>query len=294
MGIISYNKHRLISLLKYLNTKPGFSRLFYWIHEIRKNEFNTDKFMAFEMNEGYLLGCYNNKVNTTWKRFAEDTFEIEDTAIIKRMAPYFNYFIDIGAHIGYYSCLISRLRPESTIIAFEPSLENFKSLKKNIEINNIKNAIIYPIGLGIKKEKLILYGIDAMGSIIKGTYSQIPEKSSLVDIDKLDNYIDKVPQKASVFIKIDVEGNEHFVLQGASEFIKKIRPIGFIIEICRDWSGGKNPNFINTFLLMEKYDYDSYEIKEGAILEKIVNKDRLNGANYIFIRKDLSSKLEKI
>lgn len=294
MGIISKNREILIKILKYLNNRPGFSRLFYWIHEIRKDEIKTNNFLAFEIDEGYFLGCYNHRKHRTWRKFIENEFEINDTETVKKFIPYFDCFVDIGAHIGYYSCLVNKMRPDTTIFSFEPSKENFRSLKKNLEINNAKKSTVYNVGLGIKKEKVTLYGTDADGSILKETYPDIPEEKTIVDIDKLDNYINIIPNKAKVFIKIDVEGNEYFTLKGGSEFIKKIKPIGLIIEIVHHWSGRDNPHFFDTFSLMKDFGYDIYSIKEDAKIEKISNTSKLDGANYIFLRKDISSELENI
>ncbi len=294
MGIISYNKKRLISLLRYLDTKPTFSRLFYWIYEIRKDELKTDKFMAVKMDGGYLLGCYEYRKHRTWKKFVESPFESDEVAIVKKLMPYFDCFIDIGAHIGYYSCLMNKMRPDMNIIAFEPSRDNVRSLEKNLRINDAKKTVIHPVGLGIKKETLTLYGNDAGGSIVRGTYNEIPIEKITVNIDRLDNYTNEIPTNASVFIKIDVEGNEYFALEGADQFIKRVRPIGFIIEIIKYWSGGENPRFLETFALMDKYGYDGYEITDTASLEKIKDRNKITGASYIFLRKDLSKKLERI
>ncbi len=293
MGIIHCSKKIFISLLRYLNTKHAFNKLFYWIYEIRNDELKINRYMALEMPEGHLFGCYDYQTHGTFRNMVNGSFEENETKIIKTLVPHFECFIDIGAHIGYYSCLIKQLNPKIAIIAFEPYSENIRSLEKNLKINNAK-AIIHPVGLGIKKENLILYGNDASASIIEKVYRQIPKKKTSVDIDKLDNYSGEIPTGSSVFIKIDVEGNEFFILKGSNQFIKNIRPIGFIIEIVKDWSGGENLHFFDTFIFMKKYRYDGYFINNERSLEKIGDIERLTGGNYVFLRRDISDKLNNI
>ncbi len=277
MGIISSNKERLIRLLRYLNVKPGFRRVFYWIHEIRKDELHTDRFLAVLLDEGFYIGVYKHYASNLWRRLAEGTFEPEETRVLKKITPDFDYFIDIGAHIGYYSCLVGHLSPEKKIMSFEPNPHNYASLVKNLELNNLKKAKAYPIGLGEKKEGRILYGIDAMGSIVKETYGAgLPKDQVTVQIDTLDSFLKEVTGRAKVFIKADVEGNEYALLKGARQFITKVKPVGFILEICKQWSNGLNPHYDQTLALMKDFGYERYPI--GGEDE----------GRFLFIRKDLA------
>src|SRR5574343_249926 len=168
MGLIF--KKQCLSVLKYLDTKPVFRRVFYWIHEIRKDELNTDRFIAVEIGDDFILGTYSYKNHRLWKMFAEGEFETEQSELIEKLLPFYNTFIDIGAHIGYYTCLVAKISKNIDIHTFEPNPENIKSLRKNVVVNHINNWHVYPIGLGAKKEKLVMYGKDAMGSVVKETY----------------------------------------------------------------------------------------------------------------------------
>ena len=250
----------------FLNTKPVFMRVFYWIHQIRKDELTTDRFIAVELDRGFFIGTYKYHLHRMWRRLAEDSFENKETELIEKLIPNFNYFIDIGAHIGYYTCLVHHLAPHIPIISFEPNPENFISLQKNIEMNKISNCKSYQIGLGDKKEKVILYGIDAMGSIVKETYDlkTLPKEQITVEIDKLDTFIKDIPIGSKVFIKVDVEGNELNMLHGGLEFIKKIKPIGFIMEICLKWSVQENPHYQETLDTLDRLGYRVTPIGEGV------------------------------
>ena len=290
MSLISRNKEKIISFLRFLDNKPGFRRLFYWIHEIRKDEFKTDRFLAVELDEGFSIGTYKFHRHRMWRMLAESPFEELEVALLKRLVSHFNTFFDIGAHIGFYTCLVRHINPLAKIFSFEPNPENFKSLKKNVEVNKIKGAEIFNIGLGDKKEKRVLYGVDAMGSIVGETYglNRLPEEQTVVEIDKLDNFVKEVPNGAQVFVKVDIEGNEFSMLRGAMEFISKIKPIGFMMEVCRRWSVSENPNFTATFQLMDELGYHAYAILPGPYLEHVKNPEIFTDVSFLFWRKDQS------
>jgi protein-L-isoaspartate O-methyltransferase len=55
--------------------------------------------------------------------------------------------LDIGANIGYYSLLFSRLAPEGKVYAFEPT-NTFEMLKQNLDYNHALNVIPYKTAVG--------------------------------------------------------------------------------------------------------------------------------------------------
>lgn len=140
--------------------------------------------------------------------------------------------IDIGAHIGTFSLMMSKYISENShIYAFEPVYN--KILTTNIENNNLTNKVkIFPIGLSNVTEKLeggfINFDLEGnYGFTQLDKLNKINEKSKfIVDIEKLDNYnIENVS-----FIKIDVEGSEYKVLEGSIETIIRNTPT-ILIEI---------------------------------------------------------------
>ena len=62
-----------------------------------------------------------------------------------------NLFLDIGAHMGFYSISISK--KNITTYSFEPVEKNYEQLKKNKSINNISNIFLYNIALSNEKKK---------------------------------------------------------------------------------------------------------------------------------------------
>ena len=138
-----------------------------------------------------------------------------------------DYFIDVGAHMGFYS--INLAKEKINIISFEPIKENFIQLKKNIQINNMKNIKIFNFGLSNNNKKVLMWvpnkektgGYSIFDTkdeeIKKYNFKKIHKK--LCRIKKGDDLI-KLKNK-KIAIKIDVERHEINVLKGIEELIKK-------------------------------------------------------------------------
>jgi len=137
-------------------------------------------------------------------------------------------FIDIGAHIGKYSIILSKqLKDKGKVIAIEPMEGNFNILKKSLYLNNIKNVISLKLACGNKENYSDLYiGDEKTGD---GTHSLIKKTNNKVEIQKtqvrkLDNILNDLKIKRVDFIKIDVEGTETDVLKGATKTLEKSHP----------------------------------------------------------------------
>ncbi|MBN1799982.1 MAG: FkbM family methyltransferase [Candidatus Lokiarchaeota archaeon] len=123
---------------------------------------------------------------------------------------------DIGANVGIYTLLFSRYSKK--VYSFEPLPRNISYLFRIISKNNIKNAIIVPCAVSNTNEILKFKEGDsiALGKLDKkGT---IPVQSIT-----LDNFVKNLSIKPNM-LKIDVEGAELAVLQGADELLRKSKP----------------------------------------------------------------------
>ncbi len=138
-------------------------------------------------------------------------------------------FIDVGAHIGRYTLLLSKLGWE--IFSFEPLFYNYSWLVFNIKNNKEKlrgKVQAFKLACGSREEKRIIYF-----SFSKPAEASLKRKRKLrecIEVVSLDNFLFKKLDKKLVVIKIDVEGNEVEVLNGAKKTIEKYKPV-IILEI---------------------------------------------------------------
>ncbi len=135
-------------------------------------------------------------------------------------------FYDIGANIGFYSLLASKFMRSKTY-SFEPDLMNARLLYENIIRNNVSDLVtLIPIALSNKNYcanlflSTLSYGdalhnLDSKNSIIKGGSAgniNIPAFT-------LDSIVNQLEMKYPTKIKIDVDGIELKILQGASKVL---------------------------------------------------------------------------
>lgn len=138
--------------------------------------------------------------------------EAEKNKLIKGL------FIDIGAYDGDSAVSLLDFNPQ-TIYAFEPELYNFQKLQRNSSAT--PNNLIIPIkkGLSDHEFKAHITNQDVMSKINN------TKKGEEIEITTLDNFIKEKNVPQVNLIKIDVEGEEQKVLQGAINTIKKYKPI---------------------------------------------------------------------
>jgi FkbM family methyltransferase len=141
-------------------------------------------------------------------------------------------FFDVGANIGCYSDMLLDSFANASIHAFEPHPQNYSSLKKRLPSNRIK---AHNIALGNIRGQMILYDIidydgSAYASLHKDVITEINRKDFVsleVEVDTLDNFAEKEGISYIDFLKIDTEGHELAVLQGALNLLDR-KSIGCI------------------------------------------------------------------
>jgi FkbM family methyltransferase len=131
-------------------------------------------------------------------------------------------FVDIGANLGYFTLLASKLLGTSgKVISFEPVTEAYNYCRRNIEANKLTNATLYKNGLWSEKKTLnISQSLQLGGSHISDTGDSI----ECIPLDSLN--------LAPNMIKMDIEGAEPYALQGMVETLKRCHPT-IVMEVNR-------------------------------------------------------------
>ncbi|EOU2823757.1 FkbM family methyltransferase [Campylobacter lari] len=148
--------------------------------------------------------------------------------------------VDIGSNIGNHSLYLAAHGFD--IYAFEANLELCNILKVSIELNGFRKLKLHEFGLSDKKETAILDNLNAEN--LGGQSLKIKDSGDIV-LYPLDDI--KFEKDISV-LKIDVEGMEAKVLNGAINTIKKHRPFLYIEAI-------NNIEFRKINVILEKLDY---------------------------------------
>jgi FkbM family methyltransferase len=124
-------------------------------------------------------------------------------------------FLDLGAHVGYFSCLAGRLvGPRGLVVAFEPNPRNYELLLANVWRNNLTNVVCFPWAVSDTSQILDLYL--ATGNSGDHRIFATPGRDSVpvraVALDALE-----VLRPPVDVVKIDVQGAEEAVFRGAEQ-----------------------------------------------------------------------------
>lgn len=160
------------------------------------------------------------------------TFEKFETELVKKEIKNGNIVLDIGANIGYYSLVFSQLvGTNGQIFAFEPDPNNFALLKKNIEINNLKNVTVIQKAVSDVSKPLSLYLCDYNHAQHRIYPSPRCNEKIIVESTTIDEYLSgKEFYNKINFVKMDVEGAEYNVLEGMKKTLKSNPSLKILCE----------------------------------------------------------------
>jgi FkbM family methyltransferase len=160
---------------------------------------------------------WNIKARSDFDSLAKPNYEPE-------LMPYFQcsgIFVDIGAHIGRWSLLVSKTA--SHVYSFEANPETYKYLLMNIASNHIDNITAFNEGVSSASGKMRFFAESPEHSGSSKIAQDGGLEISTITLDSL-----KLP--AVDLMKIDVEGHELEVLKGAEETLGRTNRV-----ICEIW-----------------------------------------------------------
>lgn len=150
-------------------------------------------------------------------------YELRKTAEIERRLAPGGVFVDIGASEGDYALIAARIvGPRGRVHAFEPDPGNVETIRGNLALNGFGHVTLHAAALSDRDGSAALYR-----SSVSGWHSLLP------GLEHRDNDVIAVPVarldslglERIDMIKIDVEGAEAAVLDGARDSIARHRPV---------------------------------------------------------------------
>ena len=131
--------------------------------------------------------------------------------------------VDVGANYGYFTMLWAAQQPGNRAIAFEASPPNHAPLRRNVELNGYSQRVqVHPVAAGRAPGHLPFdmggWGQTGWGGLCS---SGAGFAETTVPVDRLDSVLP--PDFEADVLKIDVEGADAWVLEGASEILKNKR-----------------------------------------------------------------------
>jgi FkbM family methyltransferase len=186
-------------------------------------------------------------------------------------------FVDIGANVGIFSILAAGEKG-ANVISIEPIKKTYDILQANVKLNNLESKI-QTLNIGISDSKGVLNFVSEHGTInhVVSDLEKNHSKTESVFVDSLDNICEKT---TPLILKIDVEGFETNVINGAKNIIENIFLKAIIIEL--NGLGiryGFNEIKIHDYLINQGFNCYNYEPYSRSFKES--NFDGIHNTIYI-------------
>jgi FkbM family methyltransferase len=198
-------------------------------------------------------------------------------------------FWDIGANVGLYSIYAAKTK-KCSVVSFEPSIFNLEILARNIFLNNLNDSIqIMPIALSnrVGVGALNMSSTDLGGALssfdqlygFNGKNLNIIFKFSTLSMT-MDSIIEQLKLSYPKYIKIDVDGIEHLILEGGESVLRNADEI--LIEFSRDFHSQRT----SLFDLLTKSGFAEKKYTKEELSRFGINYNNLT-FNQVWKRKDL-------
>jgi FkbM family methyltransferase len=259
---------------------------------IRKAQTFTGHPLSILLPSGLDIFLTGGKTHDSEIRLAR--FLVNHYRAISQQPSAINTFIDIGAHVGYFSLITAVLLEEKgQILTFEAAKGTFDVLEKNLKpFSNIKtfhNAVTdvetdltffeFPFS---HSEYNTLHNAQFEN---EAWYKKFKPEKIIVKGITLDSIVQKFDLK-NPLIKIDTEGAEANVIKGGLTMFKTQNPIVIMEFLTQNNEGHKEAYNILTSL-----NYQPYTINQSGLLMKLIEIDTyfeangLDSDNFVFVKK---------
>ncbi|MDG1915588.1 MAG: FkbM family methyltransferase [Crocinitomix sp.] len=172
--------------------------------------------------------------------------------------------MDVGANIGIMTYHLATRFNDRKIFAVEPMPNNFAILKQIVEKNKLTNVELIPSAVGdekaLLKMVLPLNGKVKMQGLAHVVHDSIDEWNEGEQIDVNCELLDDIADGEKIAgIKMDIENFEYFALKGASDLLKKDKPVVYL-EL---W---ENENRDKCFEFLRSLNYQAFIQSENGLI----------------------------
>ncbi|MCA0301846.1 MAG: FkbM family methyltransferase [Proteobacteria bacterium] len=192
--------------------------------------------------------------------FVAGSFEPNEFAFLDRVLKPGMTFVDVGANEGLFTLFAARrVGAAGRVVAAEPSSRERRRLESNLARNRIANVTVVPHAIGDSPGSARLQiatgvhaGHNTLGAFTYADVNAVDFED--VPVETLDALAARLPIERVDVVKIDVEGAELKVLQGAADLLRRTRPI-LLIEANEGALQGQGASSAEVVALLESLGF---------------------------------------
>lgn len=310
MNIADFTLYTISGITRNIPYFPGLYRIYKTINNVMIR-LGAQPLVTITMKNGTTMLVDLRAINTEVDAFYRGQY---DSSLIEAVCSVLNpqeYFMDIGANIGFYSVAIATFIKNTShsgrVVAFEPFEGNYCRLLHNLRANHVDSLCsTYMLGLSnrsapgvvtLREDFLNGSGTGNAAVLIneafESQFQQVP-----IQLERLDDIWCSVwdRRKRLDIIKIDIEGHEDCCLQGGQGTIEEHRP-AILMEINKPYYEARNVDLDERFMPLFPQRYSIYRrgkadwtridsFEECNVLDNVfaIPMERLNSGKYRMFR----------
>jgi FkbM family methyltransferase len=227
------------------------------------------------------------RISTPNEHHRADTYATKEPETIEWLRDNLrdnDVFYDIGANIGLYSLYAAKLRPGCRVFAFEPESHNFGNLCGNLLLNRVENVTpcFFPLSSHEAFAPFYVYDVRPGGALHSlGRPSPLREGPPLLTTGAMAVSIDALVSRDGLpppdLLKLDVDGNEEQILDGAAAVLASGSLRSILVEVT--WPDEHKPALTWAESNLAPY---GYQLKGKSAWSIEFSGKR--SANFIFVR----------
>jgi FkbM family methyltransferase len=239
------------------------------------------------IRSGRLTGCYTRGQLTRVRRggflfdldltdFVDQylylgAYEKQDYDELTSIMPVGGVFLDVGAHIGIYTLAMARAAgPSGSVHSFEPNPASFARLSHHVLQNGLANVRLNQVAVGSAEGRAKLNAPTKENSGAASLLStNMPARFGArpieVQVTSLDAYCKRHTFERVDVIKIDCQGYELQVLEGASNVLQTFRP-RLLLEYDVDWLLAAGASGTELCSMLKRARYECLQRYHGRLV----------------------------
>jgi FkbM family methyltransferase len=214
---------------------------------------------------GYLGNCHMwvNARYPSERAIICNRYEEDLAHVVEQFVKPGSICLDIGASSGTVAMLLAKkVAPSGKVFAFEPGPSLFSRLERNVQSNPNLHSIFKLQNVGLSNQVGTLFFKE--DAEFPGNAYLWANKGESVPVIRLDDFMEKEGISEIGFMKIDVEGMEWEVLDGARETLKRDRPIVFFETLVHHEVFRNIPVVKKSAELLMNLNYELFSVDSGG------------------------------